>query len=372
MSNPASPQNPGSSQPPAELSYSSPLTMPHVSGMATTAMILGIVGLVTSCVFIGFPLGLVALILGIISLVQINKHPGVLGGRGRAQTGIVLGICTLVGVPLIAVLLPSRSIGRELANRSYCAANVTGILKACVVYAEDNSDCFPMTPYTGTGYHVYFGTADTGTGAIPDSLRQLQSSPNSLGNPASCLWMLCVQGSVAVNNFRCLSDPNATAYSSPLQTASLHYYIAPTNQNQLSYSIASPWIAGPGGVTIPSPAWRNHTNASIPMMSDMAPFNGTGGRSFIAANASNPKALNSNNHSAGDGQEVGFGDCHVEWCRKPDVGPSGDFIFTHNSTAPGTTWSGTQSTGTTPIAPVDPLNDVQLIPARNLSTGAVQ
>jgi len=363
----------GPNPPPAGISNSSPPTTPHVSGMATAAMVLGIIGLATSCVLIGIPLALAGLILGVISLSQIKKRPGILGGEGRARTGITLGICTLVGLPIVAVLfMPSLGQPR-FGPRAPCAANITGMLKACVVYAQDNGDMFPMTPYTGTGYHVYYGTADTGTSNVNDALNRLQSSPNSQGNPASCLWILAIQGSISTKSLICPDDPFILRSPSPLQTAGGNFYFAPTSQNQLSYSIAAPWVTDPAtSSTVVSPAWRNHTNASIPLMSDMAPINGTGGRNFVIANANNPKALNSNNHHGGDGQEVGFGDCHVEWCRTPAVGPNDDFIFTHNRTMPGTTWSGVQSIGTAPLAPADPLNDVQLIPARNLDDHSVR
>ncbi len=198
-----------------------------------------------------------------------------------------------------------------------------------------------------------------------------------MGNPFSCLWILCIQGSLSPKSLMCRSDPFAASAPSLLQNSgdNNNYYYSVNNANEvnngsqsvnISYSIASPWItpAGGGG-TILSGVWRNQTNASLPLMCDIAPLNNDNNRSFVAANANNPKALNSNNHSGGEGQEVGFGDCHVEWCRTPAVGPNNDFIFTFVAVAPNLTWGGTQPTGTTAIAPADPLNDVVMIPCRD-------
>jgi len=359
-------------------SYPPPMAEGRVSGMAITAMVLGLIGAV-GC----FPVGIVGLVLGILALSKINSRPQEFGGKGFAITGIVGGILSLTIMPialLIAILLPSLGKARELANRAQCAANITGTLKACVVYAQDQGDSFPMTSYNKPGYNVYFGTADSGSNSFGGAMNGIQTSPNAQGNPASCLWILCVQGSTSTKSLQCKSDPYADAAASPLQNSSNMYYVAPTSQGHLSYSIASPWMATPGGMsgaeaaggaTTLSGVWRNHTNATIPMMSDMAPVNGTGGRSFTMANSSRPKALNSNNHSVGEGQEVGFGDCHVEWSRTPAVGPNGDFIFTINPTAGGT-WSGMQATGSMPITPSDPLLDVQMIPARNLDDHSVR
>jgi len=291
----------------------------------------------------------------------------------KGFTLIELLVVVAIIALLIAILLPSLGKARELANRAQCAANITGTLKAYVVYAQDQGDCFPMTAYTGSGYVVNFSSTDTGTNQSGPALTQMQnpSATVSQGNPASCLWILCIQGSTSTKSLQCKSDPNASSSAAPLQNTSNNnnYYYGPQNQNQLSYSIASPWVAGTGGgATTLSGVWRNHTNASIPMMCDMAPLNSPATfRSFTQANANNPKMLNSNNHSAGDGQEVGFGDCHVEWCRTPAVGPNSDFIFTFCTTIPSTTWGGTQATGTTAIAPGDPLNDVQMIPCKDQS-----
>ncbi len=352
---------------PPDPNFPPPLPTTRVSGMATTAMILGIIGVLTAIIGIGFVLGIVALILGIISLGQISQRPQELAGKGQALVGIVTGACTLVFIPIIAllisILLPSLGRARELANRTACAANIRGTIETCVVYSQDQSDAFPMTANPGPGYHLYFGAADTGTNEVNASLAQLQANPNSRGNPASCLWILCVQGSMSPKSLICKSDPTA-ATASPLQSAAGNFYCAPTSQNQLSYSIASPWATGPQGTGL-SGVWRDTSRADIPLMCDMAPLNNDNGRSFTAANAHNPKALNSNNHSAGEGQNVGFADCHVEWCRSPAIGPNNDFIFTFRTTTGTESWDGTQATGSTPIAPEDPSNDVQMIPCRD-------
>ncbi len=63
------------------------------SGLAITSMVLGILGLFLPC--LGLLIGILAVIFGGISLGQINRSRGRVGGRGMAITGLVTGLITL-------------------------------------------------------------------------------------------------------------------------------------------------------------------------------------------------------------------------------------------------------------------------------------
>ncbi|GGO53869.1 hypothetical protein GCM10012286_62290 [Streptomyces lasiicapitis] len=77
------------------------LTAPRNS-LATAAMTLGIVGLCTSVVFIGGPLAVIGLILGIAALMTA-KRTGV--GRGKAVTAVVTSSLAIVVSGLVAVVM---------------------------------------------------------------------------------------------------------------------------------------------------------------------------------------------------------------------------------------------------------------------------
>ncbi|MET9609578.1 DUF4190 domain-containing protein [Streptomyces sp. NPDC006512] len=77
------------------------LTAPKNS-LATAAMTLGIIGLCTSAVFVGGPLAVVGLILGIAALMAA-KRTGV--GRGRAVTAVVTSSVAIVVSGLVAVFM---------------------------------------------------------------------------------------------------------------------------------------------------------------------------------------------------------------------------------------------------------------------------
>jgi len=69
-----------------------PMT-PRNHGLAIASMVCGILAIVPGCCcgLFGIPLSLAALIMGIISISQINASAGQLGGKGMAIAGTVCG-----------------------------------------------------------------------------------------------------------------------------------------------------------------------------------------------------------------------------------------------------------------------------------------
>ena len=74
-------------------------SQPKTEGLATTALVMGIVGLVF-CPFIG---AILALVFGFQARGRIRDSGGALGGEGQATAGIVLGFIGLV-LPALAIL----------------------------------------------------------------------------------------------------------------------------------------------------------------------------------------------------------------------------------------------------------------------------
>jgi membrane-bound ClpP family serine protease len=90
-----------------------PSTRPRRNGMGTAALILGVVGLVLVVLILFSPLGaflgLLAVIFGILGLVQVNR--GEADNRGQAITGLVTG-----AVALLVGLFLAISIGTFFAT----------------------------------------------------------------------------------------------------------------------------------------------------------------------------------------------------------------------------------------------------------------
>jgi len=273
--------------------------------MAITAMILGLIGMV-----ICPPLGIVGLILGIISLVKINSQPDRLSGRGLAITGIVCGALSPL---LIAILLPSLGKSRELANRSYCAANIRGLMQSTVVYSSDYTDNYP---YRG-----------------PSPVAAAVATSPTQGGVMRSMFVLVGDGSVGPKQFICKSDPASTAVSitpttisargDPLVYAPDYWSSSGPPDFSYSYSFASPF-SDPKST---GNWWHNTMDSSVAIVADMNPG---------SQNSASKK--NSLNHQ-GDGQNVGYGDTHAEFVRTPAAGEGDDNIYnlgTNSPSAPGT------------------------------------
>jgi uncharacterized membrane protein len=95
------PQVIGASQPPEE----------KASGMAISAMVVGIVGILCSwAIVFSLPLGITALVLGVIEFKRIKDLAASEKGRGMAITGIILGSLTLCAVLTYIVVIAFTAV----------------------------------------------------------------------------------------------------------------------------------------------------------------------------------------------------------------------------------------------------------------------
>jgi general secretion pathway protein G len=91
---------------------------PRNSKWAIWSLVLGIAGVVLFCIVIP---SILAIIFGIIALVQISKNQGVLFGKGKAITGIILGgleIIVIIAAIVILSLLNTKEAAMEAKARS--------------------------------------------------------------------------------------------------------------------------------------------------------------------------------------------------------------------------------------------------------------
>lgn len=303
--------------------------------------------------------------------------------KRRGFTLIELLVVVAIIALLIAILLPSLGRARELSNRAYCAANLRGILQSMNVYAADNSDAFPIVMPGGAGTYTLATTGTNTLTLVDPSINLLYTGGQCTGSVTACWWVLVLKNQVSPKQFICKSDPVATNSPGAITSTSNAFNLDFQNTNQFSYSSAYPWnpAAAQGGNMPIAGWWKNLTDSSLPIMSDMAPKNGSGSNpSEAVAGAGNgptaaggSKSWNSNNHQR-DGQNVAFSDAHVEFTRRPDVGPNNDNIWTQNSAggpaqnAPtGVVGAGTVTaaygTSSSPY-------DVVMVPVADVGTGA--
>jgi prepilin-type processing-associated H-X9-DG protein len=104
------------------------------SAMAITSLVLGVLGLVSCGVT-----SLIGLILGIVSLVKINKSRGELRGAGLAIAGIVVSAVLLLLLPIqAALILPALAKAKQKAQTIRCVNNLKQLGLAARIYETDH------------------------------------------------------------------------------------------------------------------------------------------------------------------------------------------------------------------------------------------
>ena len=247
---------------------------------------------------------------------------------------VVIGIIAL----LISILLPSLNRARETANRVKCASNLRQIGQAILLYANENKGSYPRTyyssltspgsatwgsnPYSTTPVSppdpfVNGPTANDVTGALFLLLRTQEITSEVFTCPSSNAekWTYLGGSNTALNWTNFTGASNGAACATQLNLV-------------LSYSYQNPYpdqTAVAGGFKL-----NTSITAEFAVASDMNP--GTTGNNDNVLNVqstsstSQMKAGNSNNHDE-DGQNVLYGDGHVEFQQNPYCGVARDNIF---------------------------------------------
>ena len=252
----------------------------------------------------------------------------------------LLVVVAIIRALLIAILIPSLGRAKELANRASCSANLHGIQESMILYAAEQitGGGGPFPCANPNGALNYYVQAVAQTTALQNSktsaqaaLTDLTSFAGTMGSPTAGLWMLVLRGQTAPKNFLCKSDGQASVAAVQQGGASSFFY-EDFGASNISYAIAYPWNSTATGTGL---WYKDTTDSTCPYLSDMPPcksdiYSGitvdvTTAATVGAAN----KAYNSPNHN-GDGQNVAYGDVHVEWRNNPDCGPAGGANGTDN------------------------------------------
>lgn len=250
---------------------------------------------------------------------------------------VVIAIIAL----LISILLPSLSRARELSKRLVCQSNIKGVGTSCKIYANDNSERWPVPPYdrtlnTGTAqdgvdYYNIINTVSTdGPVGYRRQLRSYSIAPNPTKelSVTRAYWMLVRNGDITVKQFVC---PSGTDDADPTENLELYYDF--TEYKTISYGYQVPF--GPND-TKPREGMDNRQIVAA----DKGPWykadttQWEGGVRGPVELTDSPKAwrpYNSVNHGGaanGEGQNCLFGDGHATFEKTPAVGIDNDNIYT--------------------------------------------
>ncbi|MDB5319845.1 MAG: putative major pilin subunit [Phycisphaerales bacterium] len=248
-----------------------------------------------------------------------------LNGRSRAFTIVDLLVVLLI-VCLVSSVVISGPLGhaRETAYRVKCGSNLRQIGQAMMLYANENKGNYPRTIYkAGEPVTQYTGV---------DCKNPFEGDGRPKNNDVTAaLFLLVRTQDISAVNFICPStDAEVYTFGGGDHTAQ-DVSNFPSDQN-LSYSFINPY---PDAAAVTQGYRVNATvGAEVAIAADMNPGKfgdsdvtpATGPKNEMAPAALMRKA-NSLNHRA-DGENVLFGDGHVEFQQNPFCGVRRDNIYT--------------------------------------------
>ncbi len=241
---------------------------------------------------------------------------------------VVIGIIAL----LISILLPSLNRARETANRVKCASNLKQIGLAILLYSNENRGAYPRTkastPVAAGTTHNYQSIYSTTAGSTEQDPFQATDAETTNNVPQALFHLLRTQD-ITSEVFTCpSSNAEKDSYGGGTNAAINRINFTDLLKN-LSYSYQDPY---PDSNAISSGFKLNNSiSAEFAVGADINP--GTTGTDdnvlapTSTSSAKDMKLANTNNHD-GDGQNVLFGDGHVEFLQNPFVGVQRDNIYT--------------------------------------------
>jgi len=276
---------------------------------------------------------------------------------------VVIGIIAL----LISILLPSLNRARETANRVKCASNLRQIGQAIALYSNENRGAFPRTYFDG-------GTATAPSAPLVSNQGSQASDPfqgatattggaPGINNVSAALFLLLRTQEIGSEVFTCpSSNQEKDTFEGGANTALNRCNFTLLNRN-LSYSYANPY---PNTQAIGSGYKLNNSlTPDFAVAADVNPgYTGSGNNVTAVrtnSSASDMKNGNSNNHG-NDGQNVLYGDGHVEFQNNPFCGIQRDNIFTVSDASPTNSFVPTSYTSTAVLGSPTNANDSVLLP----------
>jgi prepilin-type N-terminal cleavage/methylation domain-containing protein/prepilin-type processing-associated H-X9-DG protein len=237
---------------------------------------------------------------------------------GLLELIVVIAIIAI----LLALLLPALEHVRHQGYIDNCASNLRSIGQAMEIYANDNHGSFPRTVYV-PGAPIVFGTN-------PAAVDPFLPGGPVANDVTAAVFLLMRTEKTPPTIFICPYDDVFDYQAEPGQIDNRSNF---TNEKiNLGYSFADPYPDTPA--VNAGYKWNASISPEFALASDKnpgtdAPYDDVVNISSTSAKSALAKG-NSNNHEK-DGQNVLFGDGHVEWETSPFCGVNGDNIFTNQN-----------------------------------------
>jgi prepilin-type N-terminal cleavage/methylation domain-containing protein len=315
--------------------------------------------------------------------------------KGRSGfTLIELLVVVAIIALLISILLPSLARARELAKRTACAANMSGIGKGLHTYSNEGNQGMPIAfhqPATAdsVGLVNYVGAIGSRRGQLGSpalgEIVQTSATDTTSGKTISTvrnLWTLIRSGGSTPGSFICPSSEDAKNDEDSPQdywdfgVGQVLTESTPKNQawyKQCSYGYQVPYgrLGKPNADndqrTVLAADKGPYSNSSVNEYTGAQAMSSavlTGLQSLVSGSSPDDwRAYNSPNHGGvgdGEGQNVLYADSHADWANKASAGPAADNIYTQWANATATTNGGIDR-----IRGKAPVTDLNLTPYSN-------
>ena len=254
-------------------------------------------------------------------------------GHRRRGFGLADLLVVVVLIPLLAVLfMACRERQHEGSGRLKCSSNLRQIGQAILLYANENKGAYPRTTYVG-GDVV---KPVWGTGA--PSTQPFASDGPAPNDVTAAIFLLLRTQEIGSEVFTCPSS-NAERWdfgggsNTALNWSNWEGHAGV--KLHLSYSLANPY---PDDAAVKK-GYKLTTaiTAEFAVASDLNPgaANGSNVLNVITTSSSSAMKMgNSRNHDQ-DGQNVLYGDGHVEFQQNPFCGVARDNIFARRAASSG-------------------------------------
>ena len=235
--------------------------------------------------------------------------------RGFTMTDLIVSIflCVLL---LTYFVIGQHSVSRG-SNRLYCARNLKQIGCAMILYANENNNQLPRTLFDPSQTSP---TAYTGVNA---------ANPFSANGPkandvTAALFLLLRTQDLTGSVFVCPTSDATPVEQIYLKGKTVLDYSNFPSDKHLAFSLTNPY---------PSPAatadgfkWTGNLTADFAVVADMNP----GSTQLLTLKETDPLKTMANGNSANHnsaGQNVLYGDWHVEWSATSFAGSNNDNIY---------------------------------------------